>query len=131
MNRLILGLLLVCFFVTSNAQNELKGVVKDNKSGLPLAAVSIYLPDFKKNVSTNNEGVYSIKNIPSGDFLIQISLVGYGKKVEEVKIKGATIKDFSLEASTNTLKEVIINKPPMSFQLLIILKFYKQVQPMQ
>ena len=108
MNRLILGLLLVCFFVTSNAQNELKGVVKDNKSGLPLAAVSIYLPDFKKNVSTNNEGVYSIKNIPSGDFLIQISLVGYGKKVEEVKIKGATIKDFSLEASTNTLKEVVV-----------------------
>ena len=35
-------------------------------------------------------------------------MVGYGKKVEEVKIKGATIKDFSLEASTNTLKEVVV-----------------------
>ena len=90
MNRLILGLLLVCFFVTSNAQNELKGVVKDNKSGLPLAAVSIYLPDFKKNafnefVKRNEHD--NIKKKYCNDNTITLIIVSYlntPKQIEQI-----------------------------------------------
>ena len=108
MNRFLSGLLLVCLSVSTQAQNELKGTIKDHKTGLPLAEVAVYLPDIKKNVTTNTNGFYSIKNIPSGLFLVEINLVGFGKKIDNVMIKGATTKNYLLDANNNQLKEIVV-----------------------
>jgi len=74
------------------AQNELSGVIKDAGSGMVLPGAYIYLPDIKRRAVSDKNGFYSIKNIPSGFFLTEISIIGYAPQTGELLIKGITQK---------------------------------------
>jgi CarboxypepD_reg-like domain len=71
--------LLFCLF-TSNcvfAQNTLKGIVVDAKTGLPLPAVSVYINNSSKGTSTNAAGEFSLDNISVTNFDIVATCIGY------------------------------------------------------
>jgi iron complex outermembrane receptor protein len=90
------------------AQNELTGKVKDGKDSTALAAVSVYIPDLKLAAITNSDGIYSIKNIPNGTYLIKISLLGYATKIREINVKESSTADFVLNKSSREFNEVIV-----------------------
>ncbi|MGZ4034184.1 MAG: TonB-dependent receptor [Bacteroidia bacterium] len=101
-------LLLILIASSSFSQNEITGKVKDGKDSTALNSVSIYIPDLKLTAITNSDGTYSIKNIPNGTFLIQVTLVGYATQVREVNIKESAKVDFTLNRSSKELSEVIV-----------------------
>ncbi len=77
--------LLICFFInTLSAQkNIISGKVTDIKTGEKLVGASVFF--LKENGTTNTtltnaEGNYSIK-IDSGNYKIQVSFIGYEKKI--------------------------------------------------
>lgn len=90
------------------AQNDLNGIIKDGASGSPLQGVTIYIPDLKTGAISDAKGSYSIKNLPAGTFLIETSLIGYGRLISHVSVKGNTQKDYSLTISSAELQEVIL-----------------------
>ncbi len=90
------------------AQNELSGRITDTSRGTRLMGVSIYIPDLNLGAASDSLGTYSIKNIPQGNYLIEVSMVGYATQVGQLTIKGSIKKDYALSLSTTQLKEVLV-----------------------
>jgi len=71
--------MLVIIVNTCISQNEatLSGFVRDkaNKESLPFA--NVYIKELKIGTATNIEGYYAIPNIPTGEYQVSVSLLGY------------------------------------------------------
>lgn len=89
----------------------LKGTVIDAKTHEPLPFVNVVLKKDGKMVkgcSTDFDGVYTIKPIPSGEYTIEVSALGYHRFVREgvhVKPTGFTVCDVSLGVDTSAVIE--------------------------
>ncbi len=75
------------------------GKVLDLKTGETLAGASIYFPDLRIGASSNNQGNFSIKNIPEGSYLVEVSFLGYSSVLETILLRGDVQKDYSLNPS--------------------------------
>ena len=89
-------------------QNVVSGKISDAVTGSPLADVSISIPDLKLGAVSNRDGIYLIRDIPSGDYVISIGVIGYARRVEKIAVKGKISKDYSLSPSPAALKDVIV-----------------------
>ena len=82
---------------------------RTTSNGLPLPYVNIHLKNTTKGSSSNDDGLYSIENIPTGTYTIIASFTGF-KNVEKQIIIGhdASISvNFELQES-QSLNEVIV-----------------------
>jgi iron complex outermembrane receptor protein len=94
------------------AQNEISGKITDAKTNEPLHGVSVYIPDLKTGVASAFDGTYIIRNIPSGAFIIEVSIIGYATQVEKITVKGILKKNYLLTVSSAELKGVIVTGVP-------------------
>ncbi len=81
------------------ARGALTGTITDAKTNQPLQGASVYFHDLKSGTTTNASGAFTIKNIPQGRYLVEISFLGYASVVETVDISGNTEKNFALSHS--------------------------------
>jgi iron complex outermembrane receptor protein len=102
----IIGCLLTSISVFS--QNILSGKVTDGKDSNALAGAVIYIPDLKVAAITDAEGMYSIKNLPKGTFLVQAKLLGYASKTGRVDIEDAVTMNVKLMPSNRDIEEVVV-----------------------
>ena len=83
-------ILLLCLSIalpaSLHAQNAVSGRITDAANGSPLAGVTLYIPDLKSGAVSGRDGSYLIRNLPSGAYVISISIIGYERKVEEVTV---------------------------------------------
>ena len=90
---------------TSSAQNTrtaratITGRVIDANTHEPLAGASIFFPDLKIGVVANAEGKFSLKNVPFGKVLMEVSFLGFSSILETIEIDGNVQKDFTLTSS--------------------------------
>jgi iron complex outermembrane recepter protein len=82
-----------------DAKVSVTGKVTDALTGEPLQGASVYFADAKTGAITNAKGEYSIKNIAPGNYLIEVSSVGYGSVTDHIKLTGDVQKDFALSPS--------------------------------
>jgi iron complex outermembrane recepter protein len=94
------------------AQNEISGKITDAKTNEPLHGVSIYIPDLKTGVASAFDGTYTIKNIPPGAYIIEVSIIGYATQIEKITVKGISKRDYLLKVSSAELKGVIVTGVP-------------------
>ena len=78
---------------------SLSGKVTDAITGEPLQGASLYFADAKTGAVTNSKGEYIIRNISSGNYLIEVSSVGYNSITEHIILSGNLQKDFALSPS--------------------------------
>lgn len=83
------------------------GSVKDI-SGKPIEGVNIYFADIKTGTSTDKEGKFSLKSLPDGKHLLEISHVGYKTIAVDIDLVGDMQKDFVLEESVVETNAVIV-----------------------
>ena len=58
---------------------------------------------------SNNEGRFDIKNVEAGDYLLQVSFIGYEQEYRNVHVPSqSNVGDIFLSEGTNILNEVII-----------------------
>lgn len=106
-------LFFLCLLVAGTytfAQNSLSGTITGNPGRQVLEGVNISISAIKRNVTTDENGYYSIKNIPSGRLLVLVSYTGYARLADTVVITGKTAHNFVLEPSTSKLNEVTITQ---------------------
>jgi iron complex outermembrane recepter protein len=94
--------------ISVKGQNQLSGRILDADKNTPLTGAVIYITDLKTGAASNDEGAYTITNIPAGNYVVEISLFGYGVQTSEIEIKGQITQDFRLSASEFEGQEVII-----------------------
>ena len=104
----ILITLFIGFSAFINAQNKISGNIID-KENKPLKGVSVYIYDLHKSSSTDENGFYSINNIPSGNVKIAFSILGFATQNKTVAIKSGENKlDLILEPTIFQMDEVIV-----------------------
>jgi iron complex outermembrane receptor protein len=116
--HLLLFIALYLFFpVLSSASNlaQIRGKVIDGSTKSPLAGATIYITDLKTATTTNNEGEFILKNVPSkGKFLLEVRFVGYKTYSELIDLGNQTNFSISLAPSIIESAEVVITGSPFS-----------------
>ncbi|MEO5945131.1 MAG: TonB-dependent receptor [Ferruginibacter sp.] len=90
------------------AQNALTGTVISAKSGLPVYAASVSVNDLKLTVLTDTSGKYAFKNLPNGNFIVQVQSVGYKSAVQNILFKSSAVKDFQMQENIVEENEVVV-----------------------
>lgn len=94
---------------------EFKGKVTDAATQLPLAGATIYITDLKAITTTNANGEFTLKNIPSkGRFLLEVRYVGYKTHSQIIDLANPTLVSVQLTPSVIESAEVVITGTPFS-----------------
>ncbi|WP_010179937.1 TonB-dependent receptor [Aquimarina agarilytica] len=94
----------------------LSGTISDAESNEALIGVSILISDLDKGTITNEYGFYSI-TIPEGIHEINYSYIGYESNTIQLNLKADKNVNITLNKSTQTLKEVIVESTPKQFKI--------------
>ncbi|WP_304199875.1 carboxypeptidase-like regulatory domain-containing protein, partial [Flavobacterium alvei] len=73
----------------SNAEKSytnLRGKITDQNNE-PLVGVNIYFPEIKTGAITDNDGNYSLDNLPKRTLLVQITAIGYKMIAVNIDLK--------------------------------------------
>ncbi|AYN04183.1 outer membrane beta-barrel family protein [Flavobacterium sp. 140616W15] len=114
---LTLALLLVSKTTAQTKSVTISGIIKDKNLKTSIPYVNIVLKSSKNQafvagVVSNEEGRFTFSNINSGNYILEISFVGYKTKTQALFV--GTLSDYldlstlELDEDINTLKEVII-----------------------
>ena len=103
-------LFLLGSFASAWGQNRgsLSGKITDAQAQ-PVAGVTVRLINSAYGTATDANGTYSISEIPSGDYTLQVTAVGYASQRRTITVGSATeTLDIQLEESTTQLDAVIV-----------------------
>jgi len=87
---------------------SLQGKVTDATDGTPVAGASIYFPLLKEGTVTNEDGFYSLRNLPAVKTTIQVTYVGHLTIIETIDLRVCHERDFVLQENNAMLKEVVV-----------------------
>ena len=108
--KISLGIIVFLLSIISSnvalSQNSVTGKVSDN-SGQGVSGASVTAGS-GKGTQTGSDGKYSL-SVPKGTFTITVSYVGFVTLSKSVTVSGNTTLDFTLEASTGELGELILS----------------------
>jgi len=108
--KFLLITILLCSFSFSQTKGTIKGIITDKEvNNTPLAFANVSIKDSSIGVTTNEKGEYSIL-VPSGDYILVFSYVGYENIETPVKVKAnETIQvNISLGSGGYKLEDVVI-----------------------
>lgn len=101
-------LLLACSIVSfGQSKNTINGYLKDASDGEKLIGATVYVIEAKTGASTNAYGFYSI-TLPSGNYTLEFSYIGYQKKVQQVSLTENVQLDIELSSEAKELQEVTV-----------------------
>lgn len=86
---------------------QLKGKILDGKNSEPLAGAIVFHPQTGIGTTTNSSGKYEI-DLPTGEYNIQISFMGYEVQNQKIKLIENGTADFDLFEESHNLEEVTI-----------------------
>jgi len=78
---------------------NLNGIITDQDGAKPLPGASVYLPDLRRGVVANEQGVFVLNTLIAGKYIVEISYAGYASIVETVDITSDDLNSFSLKRS--------------------------------
>lgn len=108
----ILVILLAVFTFSSTFAADvaqLSGKIIDAQTKSPLPGATIAIPDLRVSAVTNQDGVFTLKNIPArGQFLVQISYIGYKTITQAVDFANPGTLEFALQQSVIEGREIVI-----------------------
>jgi hypothetical protein len=101
-------LALLCFYAHAQ-QWSIKGTVKAADSQQPIALASIFLSNTSTGTTSNEQGVFTLGNIPAGRYELIVSCIGYETFVKVVQLN-ADIDNLAitLKPKVNELQEVVV-----------------------
>lgn len=104
----------LCIVLSAGANNtdtHIYGHVIDSQTGEHLPYIVVVLKGTTIGVATDNSGHYVIRHVPEGDFVIEVSAVGYKTQTHEINIrKGRNYEvNFVLEEDLVQIEGVIIS----------------------
>jgi len=95
--------------VFANVLKDIKGKVTDASNNQTLPGATIFIPDLKVSAITNNDGEFTLNNLPAkGNYLIEVHYVGYKTAIKIVNFANATGLEFSLQPTAIETKEIVI-----------------------
>ena len=98
-------------FPTVYAQYSIKGKITDQTSKEALEYATIYLPQLEKGTYANVNGEFLIEDLPSGNYKIVFSNLGFETIAQTITIPYDANLDINLKPSAIEMEAVIISTP--------------------
>ena len=114
---------------------QVSGKISDEATGQILQGASIYFPELKKGVVSNDKGIYQI-NIKPGNYIIEVSYIGFSLQTISLSIPTNLVKDFLLNHAvlenanvtvTSFLRTTSSKKTPTPISIIKKEDFFKGV----
>lgn len=106
--NVVLILIFLCSIgVYSQEKFTISGTVIEESSGETLFGVNIIVPELQAGTVTNEYGFYSL-TLPSGEYEVIYSSIGYASKRTQVSLTANIKNDIALSTDTESLDEVVI-----------------------
>ena len=88
--------------------NIITGVITERNSKIPVARANVYISGTTIGTTTDNEGRYSLENVPAGKQVLVVSSTGYESLTKNIFLMNgsSSTKDFSLYQKTYQLESV-------------------------
>lgn len=103
MQRIVIAILFLGLFsFTSFAQADVTGVVLDKETGDFLAGANVILLPREKGVSTSADGKFEFHELIPGEYVIEVSFVGYQPYREKFQIQNSD-KDLTIHLSPTSI----------------------------
>lgn len=113
--RLFLALYLLICAYHGFAQNEstlgaIKGIIVTN-SNKPVVSATVRIKGTRKNTLTNNEGSFIIDKIQPGDYVLEVSSIGFQSLEKRIIVSANITSDITIRLSDaqTQLSEVIVS----------------------
>ncbi len=90
-----------------NDDFTISGIVTDASTGETLLGASIIIKNSNRGVVTNEYGFYSI-TLPKGDYIFEVSFLGYTIKEVAVQLNNNMNMKIELQPSSSVLEEIVI-----------------------
>ncbi|MFA6540550.1 MAG: TonB-dependent receptor [Bacteroidota bacterium] len=89
----------------------LSGFVTDKANGESLPFANVYIKELKIGAATNIDGYFAIPNVPEGEFVVQVSLLGYRTQSFTINtVNGKNVvRNIQLTDQSVQVNEVIIS----------------------
>ena len=92
MRKIILSMFFSLFLAIGiNGQNVVKGIVTDSDSENPLQGVLVTILSTTSSQETTADGVFNIKNVPNGSYIVELKLAGYETQNFPIELAGKTV----------------------------------------
>lgn len=105
------ALFVVLVFVGARAQTaNLIGFVYDASNGEALVGANVYVNELQFGASTNLSGYFVVPDVPTGDYVVSCSYVGYESQSEKVTVKTGAENSITFELAPQevTTEEVVV-----------------------
>lgn len=93
------------------SQNTIQGKVTDTNTNEALIFVNVYFPDLEKGTVTNEDGDFTLNNIPNGNYKIIISFIGYETYSKTIAFPTSESLIIALNPSVIEMEEIIVSTP--------------------
>jgi iron complex outermembrane receptor protein len=108
MRSVLISWLLILSGIPAYSQRaNLAGTVKD-EHGNALAGAVVYIHDMKRGMITDSTGKFRFQNLPAGQYLVEVSHIGFGSVSESVSITSDAVHDFVLQEQVVENQGVIV-----------------------
>jgi iron complex outermembrane receptor protein len=108
MKKYIIALILG-FSAMLQAQNTVSGIVTDVKNQ-PIKGVSVYISELHKNTTTDENGSYSLTNLPNGGIKLMFSFMGFETQNQSIdKLQKQNTLNLILAEMAFQMDEVIVS----------------------
>ncbi|NJB71703.1 outer membrane receptor for ferrienterochelin and colicins [Saonia flava] len=124
----LLALMLFSYSLLFSQNSALEGVVTSD--GQAVSFVNIYLKKTELGTSSQENGFYTLSNIPNGKYTLVVSAIGYVPYETKIELTGNQTKtlDIHLEASSEILDEMVVTgtlKPVSRLESPVPVEVYK------
>lgn len=109
--KLFLSMLLLLAIGNIFSQNIIKGTISDTETNKPLTFVNIYFSDIEKGAISDENGQFTIENIPSGTHNIVFSMVGYKTQSITITVPYNETLQVSLMPTAIEMESIIVSTP--------------------
>lgn len=111
--------ILIPTFVFSASSGKITGIVKDAKTGEPLAGVNVTLVNTEMGAASDVDGYFAILNVPVGTYNVRADIISHKAMViQGLRVSGGitTEANFDLEETVIEGEEVIVVAKRKLFQ---------------
>ncbi|MBV7439957.1 TonB-dependent receptor [Weeksellaceae bacterium TAE3-ERU29] len=122
MKHTYLFIFIFLIFSNLNAQSysgSISGKVTENATNMPLQGVDILLKNTAKGTTTDANGNFKITSIPTGNYIVEVSFLGYESQAQRIQIQSNKNIElsFSLKEGKINLSEVAVEGKSKSRKL--------------
>ena len=105
----LLTLALLSFSIYAQQSGAITGTVVD-QNGKPLANANVYLKNTNYGTSSNEQGIYKLANITTGNYVLVVSEIGYKTFTSQsVRVEGNVTMNIQLREDVSSLDDVVIS----------------------